>query len=562
MSRPLTRRLLVLPVLALLLSAGPARARDILSELAAFLHDAPTATLNMITTGTAPEKIDQALLTIYQDHGMAPLWLSADTGQPVQRAVELLKVLRESAADGMNPDDYRTGAILTLWIDHHPAARARLDVLLTLALARYVADMREGSADPCLLDPRLFASARDRRVDLMAVVKEALAADNLKKFLAGQAPAHRAYQGLRAALARYRKIFAQGGFPVIPPGNLIKPGDRDDRLIKVARRLALTGEYTGPLPAAPVYTPELVAAVKRFQAHFQLEPDGVIGPATLAALNTPVRELIRRIILNMERWRWLPHRLDGQRIFVNIAGFELYGARDEQVELQMPVIVGRVYHKTPVFTGRMKYIVVNPYWNLPNSIALKEVVPKMQKDPGYLKRERIRIFAGWDENAPEVDPAAIDWHTIGRGITRYRLRQDPGPDNALGRIKFMLPNRYNVYLHDTPARELFKRTRRSFSHGCIRLGRPLDLAVYLLRHSRHPLDRGQIQQMIDQGRRKVILLDNPVPVHIIYRTVLALETGEVFFYPDLYGRDRLLARALFARKPLSQCRLPVPSSDR
>jgi len=543
--------------LALLLMPHPGPARDfpLQQAITSFLQDDPTATLNMITTGTPPEVIDRALLSLYLKNEMHPLWLEAENGRLSARARQLIGVLLDSSADGMNPDDYKTGEILTLARSQNPEDKARLDVLLTLAMARYVADMREGSADPCLLDPELFASARDREVNILAVVNSGLRAPDLEAFLRAQSPAHRAYQGLRSALARYREIFARGGWPVIPAGPAVKPGQESERIPLIARRLRLGGEYDGP-PATTLYTAELVRAVQRFQRHFQLTADGIIGPRTIEAMNIPVRELMRRIILNMERWRWLPHKLDGKRIFVNIAGFELTVSRDEQPVLTMPVIVGRVYHKTPVFTGRMTYLVINPYWNLPNSIAVAEVVPKMQKDPGYLARERIRIFRGWDENAQEVDPASIDWFTIGKGIRRYRLRQDPGPDNALGRIKFMLPNRYNVYLHDTPARQLFSRTNRSFSHGCIRLSRPLDLAVNLLADNHPPRSREELEKITASGRRTVIRLDTPLPVHIIYRTVRTTPDGQVFFFPDLYDRDRPLARALFARKPLSRCLLP------
>ena len=536
--------------------AAIAPVSPIQAALTQFLEDQPTATLNLITTGMDPALIDQALIKLYREHGMQPLWLTEDTNMPTAGANDLIEVLQNSFQDGLNPDDYKVAEILTLLPRQDIASRVRLDVLLTMVLGRYVADMREGSADPCLLDPKLFAAARDKKVDLFTVVQSGLNTPDIKKFLRNQAPSHADYAGLRKALAKYRTIFEQGEWDGIPTGRTIKRGMVDPRLPLICRHLQRSGDLISRPSQCSKYTREIEEAIKNFQHRFQLEADGVIGKRTVAALNIPISRLIKKIILNMERWRWLPHRLQGKRIFVNIAGFQLFGATDEQVQIRMPVIVGKKYHETPVFTGMMKYLVINPYWNIPDSIAVKEIVPHMIRNPDYLHKQHIRIFRGWSENAPEIDPTSINWRTIGKNIKRYRLRQDAGPTNALGRIKFIFPNPYHVYLHDTPARQLFKRSNRSFSHGCIRVSRPLDLAVYVLKDMKKHLDKEQLQQLIDTGKRKVILLDRRIPVHVLYRTVHVTLEGTTFFYPDIYGRDALLAGALFARKPLSQCRYP------
>lgn len=544
-------------LLCLLFSAAPAPgagpAQTLQSVLTRLLENQPTAALDMITTGTDPATIDRALLSLYSKKSIQPLWII--NNRPDPRAQALLVTLQESILDGLNPDDYKVAEILTLWPREDAASLARLDVLLTLALGRYVADMREGSADPCLLNPKLFAAARDHEVDILQVVNEALQSEDLGAFLKNQAPSHEAYRGLRKALAEYRELQQDGGWKTIAEGPTIKPGMTDPRIPLIVERLVKTDKLEPDAHSGLQYDQKLAKAVRKFQHRFLLEPDGIIGKKTLAAMNIPLSQLIKRIILNMERWRWLPHRLDGKRIFVNIAGFQLFGATDEQVEITMPVIVGKVYHKTPVFTGSLRYLEINPFWNIPNSIAENEMVPHMQRDPDYLRKKNIRIFEGWQENAPEIDPAAIDWQTIGKGIRRYRLRQDPGPDNALGRIKFMFPNVNNIYLHDTPVHALFLKTTRSFSHGCIRVMRPLELGEYLLDENKKPLKAGQLKELIESNKRKVILLDKQLPVHILYRTVrVSAATGGLFFYPDVYQRDALLAKALFARKPLSQCR--------
>ncbi len=524
------------------------------TALTRFLENQPTASLNLITTGTNPALIDQILVKLYKEHDMQPLWLAKDTNMPTTEAKELIEILQNSFEDGLNPDDYKVAEILTLLPRRDIASIIRLDVLLTMSLGRYVADMREGSADPCLLDPKLFAAARDKEVDLFTVVQTGLNTQDIKNFLRNQAPSHVEYAGLRRALAKYRSMLEQGEWDTVPAGRTIRTGMTDPRMPIICRRLRRSGDLASAPHQCKIYTQEIEEAIKNFQHRFQLEPDGVIGKKTVAALNIPISHLVRKIILNMERWRWLPHRLNGKRLFVNIAGFQLVGASDEQMQIRMPVIVGKKYHETPVFTGIMKYLVINPYWNIPDSIAVKEIVPRMIRNPNYLRKQHIRIFRGWSDNAPEIDPAAITWRTIGKNIKRYRLRQDAGPTNALGRIKFIFPNPYHVYLHDTPARQLFKRSNRSFSHGCIRVSRPLDLAVYVLQGMKNKTDKKKLQQLIDTGERKVILLSRRIPIHILYRTVRATPTGMTFFYPDIYGRDALLAGALFARKPLSQCR--------
>lgn len=255
----------------------------------------------------------------------------------------------------------------------------------------------------------------------------------------------------------------------------------------------------------------------------------------------------------MERWRWLPNKLDGRRILVNIAGFRLTGINDQKIEISMPVIVGKVQHKTPVFNQIMTYIEFNPYWNIPPSIARNEIIGKVIEDPNYLQKQRIRIFSGWQQNAPEVAPESINWTAIGRGINQYRLRQEPGSGNALGTVKFMFPNNNNIYMHDTPSQSLFKRSKRAFSHGCIRLSRPLDLAWYILKNDHQMISRTQIQKQITSKKRKIFILNQPLPVHILYRTVqIDQNDGTVHFYDDIYGRDARLADALFTKRKEEQ----------
>ena len=535
------------------LAAGTESQNRLQHSLNQVLVNRPTTTFGFTTLQADPSAVDRVLLSMYLKDNIRPYWVTSSG--PNQKAEALLSVLNTAQEDGLNPDHYRLMDIQNLWKGRKPEDLARLDVMLTLAMGMYVTDMREGSAIPCLLNPKLFAAARDQKVDIIEVIRQALSAPDLVRFLQLQAPQHFGYQSLKKILAQYRKLEARGGWPKIPAGKVLKPGMHDDRISLLAQRLTITGDLKPPVAPSNTYDSQLVKAVKHFQSRYNLERDGIIGKATLAALNIPVQDHIRRIIINMERWRWLPHTLDGRRILVNIAGFHLAGIRDEQLEITMPVIVGKTQHKTPVFTHTMRYVVFNPYWNVPNSIAENEMVPKMIKDPNYLQKERIRIFDGWNENAREVDPATIDWKTIGKGIRKYRLRQDSGPDNALGTIKFIFPNDYHVYMHDTPAHSLFKRNNRSFSHGCIRVSRPRDLALYILDNDDHGWSKERINALIKEGKRTVVSLKKPFPVHILYRTVFVdPRDNTIHFYDDVYGRDTLLARALFTGNQPVQCR--------
>ena len=540
----------VLTVQPLQAAAGQERLQQSLNQL---LENNPITTLGFTELQGIPSEIDMILLSLYLKNNISPYWVTSDG--PNQKAAALLSVLNTAAEDGLNPDDYRLTDIHSLWRSNKPEDLARLDVMLTVAMGAFVTDMREGRAVTCLLDPKLFAAARDQKVDIIEVIQQGLSAPDLVQFLQQQAPQHQEYQSLKKVLAQYRKLRSQEGWPLIPAGKVLKPGMQDNRLDLLIRRLTITGDLKQPLSQTGTYDGQLVEAVKHFQKRYNLEQDGIIGKQTMAALNIPVQDHIRRIIINMERWRWLPHTLDGQRLLVNIAGFYLAGTQDEKLEITMPVIVGKQHHETPVFTHTMRYIEFNPYWNIPNSIAENEMVPKMIKDPNYLRKERIRIFDSWQENAREVNSATIDWQTIGKGIRNYRLRQDSGPDNSLGTIKFMFPNNYHVYMHDTPAHSLFKRNNRSFSHGCIRVSRPRDLALYILQHDDPGWSKERINALINTGKRKVIPLKKPFPVHILYRTVLVDPMDNtVHFYDDVYGRDTLLSQALFTGKQPIQCR--------
>lgn len=361
------------------------------------------------------------------------------------------------------------------------------------------------------------------------------------------APPFFQYRELQKKLADYRALAARGGWPSIPAGNTLKPGMEDQRVTIIRKRLAVTRELTPENMDSAVFDAALAEAVERFQKRHNLNPDGVVGNQTLATMNVPVAVRIKQIIINMERYRWLKRKMSDRLVAVNIAGFEAFAGNPGKFDLKMPVIVGKQYHKTPVFSDTIKYVVINPYWNLTTSIASNETLPRLKKDPHYLEKHHMRIFQGWGPDAPELDATTIDWSKVSKkDMNRYRVRQDPGPDNALGTLKLVFPNKYNVYLHDTPAHGLFKQDRRAFSHGCIRMDRPAEMAAWVLGGEEKGWSLARVNEIVASRKRQVFVLDQPTPVYILYRTAFVNpEDNTLYFYEDIYGRDQLLAKALF-----------------
>jgi len=316
----------------------------------------------------------------------------------------------------------------------------------------------------------------------------------------------------------------------------------DPRVPAIRARLSLTDGASGNVaaPEAQTYDNALIESVKRFQASQGLDVDGVIGSTTIVAMNVPVQDRIESIILAMERLRWMPEDLGQQYLIVNIAGFELRRINAGQVEERMAVVVGKPYHRTPVFSDRIRFLEFNPYWNVPPDITIKEELPTLRKSPASLAAQGFEAVRG-DQ---VIDLGSVDWSTFGAGHFPYQLRQRPGANNALGRVKFMFPNPHNVYLHDSPAQSLFGRNVRAFSHGCIRLSRPLELAEQVLRVSGvKGWTKDRINDVVASTKTTVVNLREPLPVHITYLTAW-VDDGVVNFRQDIYGHDAKLLAAL------------------
>ena len=485
------------------------------------------------------------LARFYQERQMRPLWIGERSA--TERAGTLTRILAAADQDGLDPDDYGAGAISGLIDATSPDDLSELELRLSLGLIRFTSDLASGRLEPSKVNSELFVYPQD--VDHAEVIGAAAAAPDLAAFVAGFRPALDEYRRLQAALAEFRARSAQGGWGTVPEGRTLDPGTSDPRVASLRARLRASSDpeearLAGAGSAASeVYDDRLRAAVIGFQERHGLEPDGRVGPKSIAALNVPIEERIRQMVLNLERRRWMPDDRGQRYVFVNLADFELKVVDEPKTVLDTRVVVGAPYHRTPVFSAEMTYLEINPYWNVPSSIARNELLPRIKEDPGYLAANDFELLSDWSDGATAVDPQSVDWSEITPDAFTYRLRQSPGDGNALGRIKFMFPNQFNVYLHDTPARSLFERAERSFSHGCIRVDDPEAFgAVVLAGQDGWSLDR--IYAAIKSDERMIVTLEQPLPVHIAYLTAWVNKDGSVHFRHDVYGRDAILANAL------------------
>ncbi len=481
------------------------------------------------------------LQQVYAGRAYRPFWVGP--GQGSGRIQELLEILDRAENEGLEPNDYAIKEIKARIGQDTPDGLAELELLLSHELLHFASDLRTGRLATRNVDPEIFI--QPGKIDRRKVLEDALGSNGLARFLGSLTPSNPFYRRLRRALSEYRTIAAEGGWTVLPAGPSLKPGTHDPRVAALRRRLGLSGDLKTVTKQPEFYDPALEMAVRLFQARHGLEADGAVGPKTLAALNVPVGTRIEQILINMERWRWMPDDLGDRYILVNLAGFEAEVVEDGRIVLEMRVVVGQRYRRTPVFSGRMTYLEFNPIWNIPPSIARSDIVPRVQKDPAYLAAQGIEVFSGWQSDARKLDPAAIDWSSMDRRNFRLKLRQLPGPNNALGRVKFMFPNEFNVYLHDSPSRGQFALAVRAFSSGCIRLERPLDLAEYLLREA-SGWQRAKIDTVVQSGKTSTVVLPTAIPVHLTYSTAWVGDGGTVHFRDDVYGRDELLRRALFS----------------
>ena len=480
------------------------------------------------------------LLDLYRKNQFQPLWTDH------RNITQLLTAIAGSAEEGLIPDDYHLQAISRYAneLETAPTRAKQLeyDLLLSDALMLLAQHKRHGKVNPREVEERLNLDSSAPRPSLIDTFLSALRSTTVRKALDELEPAHPAYASLKKALSRYRKIAGSGGWQPVPVGRSLKPGMRDDRVRAMRARLAITGELTNHnTPDPDLFDGAVEAAVRAFQTRHHLEADGIAGRTTVAAMNIPVSGRISQIRVNLERARWVMHDMPDSSIVIDIAGFNLQYYHQNRLVWKTRVMVGEPFNQTPVFRSAITYLVLNPTWTIPPDILKNETVPRILTEKGYLAKQKLRVLTSSGE---EVNPATVPWGQYLSKRLPYTLRQDAGPDNSLGLIKFIFPNPYHVYLHDTPSKSLFDKAQRAFSHGCIRVQNPLDLGKMLLANDPgNPTTAARFDQVLASGKTSTIFLKEPLPIFLMYLTANA-ENGQVRFMPDLYQRDQGILDAL------------------
>jgi len=523
--------LVVVIVVGSSLPLKAAETNEILRQRIETIHE--TGALQI---GEAQIMAIRAIPVLYENRGFELVWT-----RPAM-VDELMSAIAAAPAHGLDPEDYHYEA-LTARLDiaakglTGATSTVNLDLLLTDALARYAFTLHFGKLDPEDLDPVWNLSREYGDDDIVDHFFGVFETGKITHFLDEASPQFLIYRRLMDALTGYRELAAAGGWPTVPDGPGLKKGQRDTRVADLRARLAMTdGLQTGAGDDSEAFDDAVEEAVIRFQRRHGLDPDGKVGPKTIDALNVSAEARVDQIRANLERTRWVFRDMDDDFIIADIAGFRLRLFRDNEPVWTTRIQVGKPYHATPVFTEEMTYLVLNPTWTIPPGILRKETLPKARKDPDYLKNRNMSIIRS---DGSVVDPATVDFN----GKFPYGIRQEPGPKNALGRVKFIFPNPFFVYFHDTPSKSLFGRSDRAFSHGCIRTENPLDLAELLLA-DKEGWDRARIDKVIKSEKMTTVTLAEPMTVFLLYWTVDPQGEGAVHFRDDIYSRDAKIIEGL------------------
>jgi L,D-transpeptidase YcbB len=506
---------------------GSSRAdREARAALQQRLQGAPIKDL-----GPREDLLWKSVRRFYESRAYDFVWL--DGAAPNSRAQALQKAVQDAVGDGLDPADYDFKALEPLqarsrsWIPLKkgpvPAAqRAEAELRFTASYLKLASELLVGRVDPARVDAHWFGQYRLVAPEKM--LERAAETGRVQATLNGLVPHHPQYEALRKAMARYRELAAQGGWPTgFTMGRLDAAA-----LARLRQRLAAEGDLPGAAaPASEAADPALRAALRRFEQRHGLPEDGQLDADVVRELNVPVTTRLRELELNLERWRWLPESLGDKHILVNIPSYSLTGVENGKTTIGMRVVTGKIENPTPIFSDSMSSVVFSPYWNVPPSIARKEILPALMRDASYLSRNDMEVVRG----SQVVSPWGVDWEGNG-----YTVRQRPGPRNSLGQVKFVFPNNFDVYLHDTPADTLFASTTRSFSHGCVRVEKPFELAQWVLAgQSQWTPER--IQAAMQAGKEQHVALKKAIPVYLVYATAWVGPDGLVDFRDDIYGHD-------------------------
>ena len=541
------RRALSLMILGALVGLGPLLGNPGAAGAAATdpLHDAVAA--GKLADLRWPDFADYRtdVQTFYESSGYAPAWSRG--GQPTPQANAIIEILKQADAKGLDPEDYDASrwAARATQLSQAEAA-ARFDVALTVSMMRYVSDLHVGKVNPTVV--KFAIAEKNSRYDLAQFLRQDLVGgQDLKAALEQVEPQFAGYQRTLVVLRRYLELSRQDDGEQLPvPPKALDAGSHYAGVPRLTRLLRLLGDLPAEaaVPAGDLYQAPLVGGVKQFQERHGLTPDGRLGAPTVKQLNTPLSVRVEQLRLTLERWRWLPHEFPQPPVVVNIPEFRLRALDSgNKVVLSMNVIVGKALrHETPVFDKEMKYVVFRPYWNVPQSIQRSEIVPAIRRDRSYIAKRNYEVttHAGQVITDGVISDEVLEQLSAGK----LAVRQKPGPSNALGLVKLIFPNEYNVYLHSTPSQKLFSQSRRDFSHGCIRVEKPDELAAWALQ-GRPEWTLEKVRTAMQQGKDNVqVNLPKPIPVLILYGTAVTNEDGSVHFFDDLYGHDANLKKAL------------------
>jgi len=493
--------------------------------------------LEKYLAATPQESGLSALQRFYAGRDYQPVWLQSDSTSVLHDIA--LEFIANAEAEGLDSHDYQLHHLRQLRPDNFSVVPYELEFQTTRALLMLAEDLRLGQLSAKEVDPDWHIP--QPLFDPVIFLLEAVTSDHFQQSLYDLSPKIPSYQLLKQALAKYRDLVArQVAWTRIPAVFDIQPNSSHAAIPLVRARIAEaynthgTVEYNLPLTQSKHYDGDLVNAIKTFQAQHGLNSDGIIGRNTRRALNMTPAEKVRQLRLNMERLRWLPRDLGERYLLVNIAGFQLAAVKHDQQMLNMRIIVGKNYRPTPSFSSNISHLVLNPYWNVPASIARKDLLPKQQKDPTFFATQGIKVYQGYDYREAPIDPDTIDWLAIKKGFP-YVLRQQPGAKNALGTVKFILPNPFSIYLHDTPTKSLFHSEIRTFSSGCIRLEHPVALAGFVMEGHR---TQTELTDLINTGKTATVNLPEPLPAYVVYLTTWIDNQRKIHYSPDTYGRDK------------------------
>ncbi len=479
--------------------------------------------------------------------------------QDQRQVTDLFGAIARSPDEGLRPSDFNDRALARLFGSkhlNHLTARSRddADLLLTDNLLRYIHHRLFGKVDPVALDRKFHFTDAPTLEEMVAQLGAALDAPDLGDYLTHFVREPVFYVQLKEGLAHYRAAAANGGWGSVPAGAKLAPGARDQRVAALRERLRASGDLRGPAPVDPnVYDKGLVDAVKTFQKANGLSSDGVVGGLTLAELNVPATARIEQIRVNLERMRWIYRALPEDYLLVDVVGFQVHLMRGSEAQWSARVQVGRADRQTPTFRDQVEYLELNPTWTVPPTILKDDILPKARVNPAYVAKKGLKAI---DRNGRKVPLSAVNWNLPARAFP-YTLRQDGGGDKAaLGRIKFMFPNRFSVYLHDTPSRSLFNQPVRMTSSGCVRVDKPFELAERVLGEP----DRWSVESLealVGSGKTRTVRLKEPLTIILAYWTAQGLGDGKVRFRGDIYDRDVAVLAALDGLAPI-RVKLPPP----